>query len=226
MTFGEDNNTMYVVGTFTNVAGQFCAGFASYSASSRKWTCLTSSTQGVTSEFINTIYYHPFSKIFLIGGASLFNANGTVCRGLCSFENGTFSSAPTFNDTVSSITGNPNNAEWYACGSFGKVGSLDTNYVVKWNGSMFVTVGAGFNSQCTALAWNSYQGRLYAVGQFTQSGLQPLVSVAYLNSANTWLPPTAFTTTPNSIVSSIFFLNSTFFLIGGSFTNLGSQIAL
>lgn len=57
----------------------------------------------------------------------------------------------------------------YAGGSFNTAGDSSANYIAKWDGTTWSTLGSGMNGFVTALAVAG-NGDLYAGGNFTTAG--------------------------------------------------------
>ena len=65
----------------------------------------------------------------------------------------------------------------YAGGAFTTINGLSTNYIAKWNGSIWSALGTGMNDTVDALVFDS-SGNLYAGGRFTTAGGQSAKYVA------------------------------------------------
>lgn len=222
MIVGNDSNTLYVGGYMFSLAGQYCENFGSYDVRTRKWTCLT--TSQYTYVNIKSLYYHPFTNSIIVGGATNFAPNGTQCGGICIYnQTRWYPSGGAFNNSVNSITGNPNNNNWYACGEFTGVNSIAANYIVMWNGNQFVAMGQGFDNVCYAVAFDSSTGRVYAGGAFAYSGVSTIPYLAFWNGAS-WAKPVV-SPVPDNAVYSIALLGGGSFVFGGLFENIGGIVA-
>jgi hypothetical protein len=72
----------------------------------------------------------------------------------------------------------------YAGGNFTVAGNVMANYIAKWNGTSWSTLGAGMNGNVRAVALDS-SGNLYAGGNFTTAGGTTVNYIAKWNGA-TW----------------------------------------
>lgn len=225
MVYGNTTRTIYAGGTFSVVQSRDCNGVASYNTLTRKWTCLGGSNVG-DAQTVNTLAYHPFTKMLLAGGSNFFSLNGTDCQGVCIYNQGSWSdSGAEFGSTVNSIVANPTNNNWYVCGEFTSIDSLSRNYVSLWNGAQFVSMGQGFDATCFVLAWDSFSGRLYAGGNFLNSGATNTPYMAFW-SGSTWNAPVASApVVPDASVRAFYFLGDGSFIFGGEFATLGGLVA-
>ena len=77
------------------------------------------------------------------------------------------------------------NGELYAGGYFttiGAPGGLPANYIAKWNGTTWMSLGSGLNGVVSALA--VYNGELYAGGSFTVAGGVATSNIAKWNGTS------------------------------------------
>jgi hypothetical protein len=63
-------------------------------------------------------------------------------------------------------------------GDFARVGDVAANYIARWNGAVWETLGRGTDQAVTALAADGY-GTIWVAGNFTQAGGQPANGFAH-----------------------------------------------
>lgn len=98
----------------------------------------------------------------------------------------------------------------------------NVNYIAKWDGITWSQVGNGFNAYVHSL--KTYNGYLYAGGEFTFSGGNPANSIARWDGAN-WSALGGGITCPS--YSSVFTItgNNNNIYVGGNFCQAGGQPA-
>lgn len=84
--------------------------------------------------------------------------------------------AAGLNGNVWGMMSNPNDNMLYVAGAFSGSGSTPLSFVARWDGSAFMPVGAGFNSQ--AFAFALYNNEVYCAGSFTSSGANTCLRIA------------------------------------------------
>jgi hypothetical protein len=70
------------------------------------------------------------------------------------------------NNAVLCVYGDPANNELYAAGYFDSIGGIPANYIAKWNGSTWNSLGSGFKTG--NFGWHGltmYRGKIVAAGQ-------------------------------------------------------------
>ena len=68
----------------------------------------------------------------------------------------------------------------YAGGYFTTAGGVSVNYIAKWDGTNWSSLGTGMSSTVTALAFD-LSGNLYASGDFTTAAGAPVNRIAKLD---------------------------------------------
>lgn len=76
-------------------------------------------------------------------------------------------------------------SDLYAAGNFTTAGTIDANYIAKWNGSEWASLGSGMNGQVMALVVSGDE--LYAGGRFTTAGGIVANGIAKWNGSS-WSP--------------------------------------
>ena len=105
----------------------------------------------------------------------------------------------------------------YVAGYFTNLGDANGDYVVKWNGSAWVSLGTGANEKVYALAVGA-DGTLYAAGNFTLMG--GVANTAYIAKwdGSVWTP---LSTGANAVVWALAIGQDGALYAGGAFTDLG-----
>jgi len=81
------------------------------------------------------------------------------------------------NNSVNTITSYYN--EVYIGGKFTSAGSINANFVARWNGTVWQLVGSGFDAEVTTLT--TFNNELYAGGYFTRAGTTDIQHLAKWN---------------------------------------------
>jgi hypothetical protein len=110
------------------------------------------------------------------------------------------------------------NGELIAGGAFKKAGGVDVNYIARWDGSSWQSLGGGMNNMIEALT--VYNGQLIAGGAFTNSGGADANRIARWDG-NGWQP---LGSGMNSYVFSLGIYNQEL-TAGGQFTKAGDNDA-
>src|SRR6476469_4595649 len=105
-------------------------------------------------------------------------------------------------------------------GSFTAAGSTLINYIAKWNGSSWSSLGTGFNGSVNALAVDG-SGNVYTGGAFTQAGGTAASNIAKWNGTS-W---SSLGSGVNSTVYAIAIEGSNNVYVGGNFSSAGAAQA-
>ena len=123
-----------------------------------------------------------------------------------------FITANAPNDTVFAIASDGSNI--YIGGKFTAVAGNSANYIAKWDGTTWSTLGTGMNGVVRALTYDS--GNLYAGGDFTTAGGSTVDYIAVWDGS-TW---NAIGTGTDASVKAIMLKDGNVYA-GGDFTNSG-----
>lgn len=103
----------------------------------------------------------------------------------------TFGEAPGTNGTISALAvfDDGNGAALYAGGDFTTAGGVLANYIARWDGSIWATLGSGLDDTVKALTvFDDGSGAaLYAAGEFTTAGGVGASGIAKWDGSN-WTP--------------------------------------
>lgn len=103
----------------------------------------------------------------------------------------------------------------YIGGSFTQLGAFPVNYIAKWNGSVWTTLGSGVDGEVRALVWSG--SSLYVGGAFTNAGGSAAGHIAKWDGSN-W---STFGTGMNGNAVLAILLNGTDIYAGGDFSQAG-----
>ena len=120
------------------------------------------------------------------------------------------------NNFISAIT--VYNNQLYVGGNFSTTSGSSLNYIAKWNGTSWDSVGAGTNYFINTLT--VYNGSLYAGGGFDSAGGNLVNHIAKWDGTN-WNPVGSGT---NSTIRALYVYNGDFYA-GGNFDSAGSMPA-
>ncbi|PKP22851.1 MAG: hypothetical protein CVU05_02095 [Bacteroidetes bacterium HGW-Bacteroidetes-21] len=122
-----------------------------------------------------------------------------------------FIPANSTNNTVYCIIQN-GPMDFYVSGTFTQAGGNTANYIARWDGSVWTTLGTGFDGPVYALTlWSN---NLIAGGLFTQAGGSPASNLAVWDGSS-WA---AMGTGTNGIVRTLEFFDP-YLYVGGEFTD-------
>ncbi|NOT60264.1 MAG: hypothetical protein HOP19_08570, partial [Acidobacteria bacterium] len=124
--------------------------------------------------------------------------------------------APGFDDYVHAMAVSGTNV--YVGGSFRHIGKLSANYIAKWDGNTWMTLGSGVSGEVRALAVSGSD--LYAGGYFTMAGGVTVNRIAKWNGS-AW---SALGTGMNNTVQAIAVSGADVYA-GGAFTTAGGTSA-
>jgi len=110
----------------------------------------------------------------------------------------------------------------YAGGYFTKAGGIPANYIAKWNGNSWSSLGSGLNNEVNALVVSG-SGNLYAGGFFTTAGDLPIKYIAKWDST-TW--SNLGSGINSGGVNALVLDNSGSLYAGGAFDSAGGVAAL
>lgn len=183
------NHTVYIGGFFDLVAGQHCPGIASYHTNNQTWNCLVNEVEFFA---ILSMHYHEYSDTLIVGTITGMVVDGVFCGGVCLFRQNQWSSLGAFNDSVNSISSNPNSESLFFCGNFGRVEDVEANKIVEWNGTNFLPFIDGLRVNCKVVAWNTRQDTIYVGGDF-QNGTIIIANIDKFNRSVIEFPNSNYT---------------------------------
>ena len=184
------------------------------------WSALGSgitSSESTVQSYINALAWNGGN---LYAGGRFSNAGEVVVHNIAQW-NGSIWSAPTSflngtdygpNSLILALISDGNNL--YAGGDFSKTGSVSTNNIAKWDGSIWRSLGTGMNDTVRTLALDGTN--LYAGGNFTTAGGINANRIAKWDGAS-W---SALGTGVNDIVYALAW-DGTNLYAGGDFTTAG-----
>ncbi len=156
---------LYAGGWFTTAGGAGVSHIARWTGST--WFPLGSGTNGEVAalaiDTLGNLYVGgSFTTIEGVGANHIAMWDGTAWSALGSGVSGGYD--PYVSTLALDAAGN-----LYAGGTFITAGGVSANYVARWDGSAWSSLGSGLNSSVHALAIDS-AGNLYAGGWFTTAG--------------------------------------------------------
>lgn len=176
------NGDLYAAGEFTNIGGVACNRVAKWNGSA--WSALGTGVNATA----NAVRVAPNGFVYV--GGTFSQAGGFTARKCAYYENGTWHSMGFFlglDDSVDCIAINTDGSQVFLGGDFineynnpanvlNRVALYDPLY------NQFSAMGSGFDAPVVRLRVNSV-GRLYACGNFTASGADPMLYIAYWNGS-------------------------------------------
>jgi hypothetical protein len=226
------SGNIYAGGDFATDGGVTVNGIAEWNGTT--WTPLSSGVGGYEEPWVAAIAFDSSGNLYAggcfttAGGIPANNIaewNGTTWLALGAGVSGegiyTSVKALAF-DSVGNL---------YAGGDFTNAGGVSANFIAKWNGSVWTSLGSGLIGQ--GFAYNGVNalvfdisGNLYAGGNFTNAGGVPANNIAKWNG-NTWstlgagISGVPLYSEVNTEVNTLVFDSSGNLYVGGYFTNAG-----
>jgi hypothetical protein len=210
-------STLYCGGQFQYLGGKNCRGAA-------KWNGTDWDTMGVGFDYYvnptgftgtvtkilrykNYIYY--FGAIdqagkYHTGGMALWN--GSAWDSVGYFPNGYVYDADVYNDTL------------YICGSFSKIGSLNSNCAAKFDGTNWYPMSFPYPADCPITHIKAFKNKVYGSGGFYNNGFSIL---AEWTQANGWKPSFGFQGTTAKTLFGMERIDSLLFFYG-RFTHIST----
>ena len=200
----KDSVNLYAAGTFGNAGGSPAKCIAGWDGSN--WTNLASGLGFGVAALV------PYNGYLYAGGVFshyILRWNGSAWSYVNSLATG-----PNFQVYALAVY----QGCLYAGGDFQYSSGFKTNFIAKWNGTVWDSVGSGMNHQVLTL--DTCNGLLYAGGSFTSAGG---ISANYIASWNgtSW---SALGSGADADVQSLGNYNGNL-IAGGLFTNAGGQPA-
>ncbi|HMS09720.1 MAG TPA: hypothetical protein PKE66_09565, partial [Pyrinomonadaceae bacterium] len=175
------NGDVYIGGPFTQVGGNPAEGFARWNGSS--WFA---TGDGVVVVEVRTLIPAPQGGVF-VGGIFINNTTGMPPSGVARWtgsswvELGSGIEGPSGGIPISMALSS--NGDLIVGGNFTSAGGSPANYIARWNGASWLTLGTGIGG----VVWGvgaAPNGDIYAVGQFSEAGGQPAGGVARWNGSS------------------------------------------
>jgi hypothetical protein len=191
----DGSGNLYIGGTFTLVGNTSANSIAKWDGSS--WSALGPGLNGTNGP---TAFGNPIVSALAVSGSDVYAGgffNGAAAN-IAKWDGGNWS------PLGSGMSGPPQypyssvaalaviGGYLYAGGTFTNAGGSTANYIAKWDGTNWTTLGSGMNSQVQALA---VQGSdLYAGGGFTTAGgkVSAYVAKAIINPPILAIEPDGF----------------------------------
>ncbi|SPE54289.1 exported hypothetical protein [Verrucomicrobia bacterium] len=209
---GKDNDVYALAVSGTNIyaGGDFYKGIAKWNGSA--WSALGSGMD-------NQVNALAVSGMSLYAGGPFTTAGGLTVNGIAKWDGSAWSALGSgmihpgtdFGYVVALAVSGTN---LYAGGWFTNAGGVMANYIAKWDGNAWSTLGSGMNGMVFALAVSGTD--LYAGGSFTTAGGVPANSIAKWDGG-TW---SALGSGMNSTVSALA-VSGTDLYAGGAFVTAG-----
>ncbi|HUI31923.1 MAG TPA: T9SS type A sorting domain-containing protein [Candidatus Acidoferrales bacterium] len=217
-----NGDTLYVGGMFGNAGHVVANGIAAYNLTTNTWSALdtTSPDRGVSGTGVASILVNG-NDIYI--GGSFSSAGGVAANDIVDYNtatrtwtalgSGTSNGVDNWVAAMLYVGGN-----LYVGGEFTHAGGAAANYIARWDGSSWHTLGSGVDSWVYTLAING--GNLYAGGYFKNAGGDTANYIAKWDGTN-WSHVGTSKTDLNGIVNSIVLAGNSMYL-GGAFTTAGS----
>ena len=171
-------DTLFVVGTFTNVNGQAITNFARWDGTT--WSSVNFNGL-VTALAVNG------NNLYVGGAFTNAAAGGMTATNIAYWDGSTWHALGSGVGVYSGSSFGVNaigfqNGLVYAGGLFTNCGPFAISNIAVWNGSTWAGIGGGVNNNVFAITFNN--GILYAAGLFTQAGSTPAGFVAKWDGAS------------------------------------------
>lgn len=167
------NNLLYIGGLFTQAGTTPSIGVAKWDGTN--YAALGQGTMSGTG--VSSLLYR---NGVLYAGGTFTDIDGVLSNNIAQWNDSAWLPLGAGLDTNGGIAIVKTlcffNNDLYAGGFFTRSGSTQLNYIAKWNGSTWQSVGGGTNGMVNALV--VYNNRLYAGGTFTEAGGVPVNNIA------------------------------------------------
>ncbi len=210
---------LYAGGYFTTAGDSAANYIAKWDGSS--WSALGSGIGRSSYPSVNAL---AVSGSDLYAGGAFTTAGGSAANYIAKWNGSSWSALGSgMNDTVWALA--VSGSDVYAGGQFGAAGvnatnhiASATNYIAKWNGSSWTSLGSGMNHWVWVLAVSG--SNVYAGGYFTAAGGSAANYIAKWDGSN-W---TALGSGMNSQVKALAVSGSNVYA-GGDFTTAGGKVS-
>ncbi len=177
--FAVIGSKIYVGGDFTIIGGVVTSGIASYDTNTGKWEALTTGLQGSATCFCLCV----IGTNLYVGGH--FSTAGGIANtgGIAKWDSValTWAALSTGIGSIGvALSLATDGTNLFIGGNFVDIGDANGDYITKWNGSIFSSLGTGLNATCVSLLFIGTD--LYVGGQFTLAG--GVANTAYIAKWN------------------------------------------
>jgi hypothetical protein len=178
----DASGNLYVGGSFTNAGGLRANNIAKWSGGS--WSALGS---GVGDQ-VNALVFDTNGNLY--AGGYFDTAGGVGATNIAKWNGSSWSALGTgvgsqYPAGVYALTLDAR-GNLYAGGDFNNAGAVLANYVAKWDGKTWSSLGLGTGDAVSSLGFDT-NGTLYAGGYFTSAGGVPANYIAKWDGTN-WFP--------------------------------------
>lgn len=214
------DGTIYIGGSFTTAGGDAdCNYIAYYDVATSNWKPI--GTAGLN-QGVNAFAFAPNGDLY-IGGAftDVFGASANTYTRICKWNGSSFSAVGSSGDLNSNILDMAFGAtgHLYVGGQFTNAGGIaDADYIAKWNGNRWESLGSGLNANAHKIVVNS--GKVYVGGTFTTAGGLTLPDRVAVWSNGAW-QPLDIDLPGTSQVNAILPASDGSLYIGGAFSTAG-----
>ncbi|MFN8469804.1 MAG: PxKF domain-containing protein [Caldilineaceae bacterium] len=216
----DSAGNLYAGGSFTNAGGTAANRIAMWNGST--WSAVGGGVTGI-GDTVRALVMGPNGILY--AGGNFTGMGGVTVNYVAKWDGTTWSpvgsgTAFGMNGVVTSLALD-GNGNLYAGGHFGAAGGVAANFIAKWNGGTWSSLGTGaangMNGAVMALAVDG-KGNLYAGGNFTKAGGVTVNHVAKWDGS-TWSPLGSGT---DGNVSALAFGGGDLY-VGGTFFNAGGK---
>ena len=191
------NGVLYAGGYFTTIGGVPANNIAKWNGTT--WSALGSGTNSdiyALSEYNGDIYAGGyFDSVGVVPANRIAKWNGSIWSAIGGGVTGSYAGVPEAEVYALATY----NGDLYVGGYFDTAGVAPANYIVKWNGTSWSSLGSGMDWEVYALA--AYEGKLYVGGGFSMAGGNVANSIAKWDGSN-WSP------LGNGIIGNVWALSS------------------
>ena len=182
------SGNLYVGGSFMGIGGVTSEGIGKWNVSTSSWSGFGSGLGGSTyGGEVTAIALGASGTLYAGGTFTNAGGSGNIAKWTGSnwqyLGSGVAGSGGYYYNFYPVVLALDDAGSLYAGGAFTVAGNVTANYMAKWNGTTWSTLGTGMNNRVDAMIFDS-SGKLYAGGWFSAAGGLTVKGIAVWDGSN------------------------------------------